>query len=473
MAKVYKAGQVAAALFSKKNSKSNNNSTLTDLFSGTRLPSGGLEVQETSEIVSAVKRVHEKPAAEISAVVKKKKKKTDEAKDEKPAAEVSVVVKKKKKKKDEEKAEPNEFPFQHEFLIKKEKQDKELVNQTKKKKTNKELAKEDETSEKRPRRNRKRDKAADKRTIFVGNCPLSADKKVLKTLFKDYGEIDTIRFRCAPAADPNLPRRAIVITKNFNEKCKSYIAYIVFKDEEAAKKALEKNGHVLDGLHLRVDIASASSKADKKRSVFLGNLPFDVQEDEIRGHFTDCGDITNVRIVRDRQTSLGKGIAYVSFESKDSVGLSLKLNGSQFQNRRIRVMGCSNKAKDKDQKEKKKESNKKSNSKSNQDTEKKRLSFAPSNVTNSKFKTILQTKKEKRLRKLKKKASGKKTDAITAVLGEAPSTPKQVKNPKKNGLKKGTSFKKGPKSFKGKGEKNKVTSRSKAFKQKKNFGRKK
>ena len=71
--------------------------------------------------VSAVKRVHEKPAAEISAVVKKKKKKNDEAKDEKPAAEVSVVVKKKKKKKDEEKAEPNEFPFQHEFLIKKEK----------------------------------------------------------------------------------------------------------------------------------------------------------------------------------------------------------------------------------------------------------------------------------------------------------------------------------------------------------------
>ena len=59
-------------------------------------------------------------------------------------------------------------------------QDKELVNQTKKKKTNKELAKEDETSEKRPRRNRKRDKAADKRTIFVGNCPLSADKKVFE-----------------------------------------------------------------------------------------------------------------------------------------------------------------------------------------------------------------------------------------------------------------------------------------------------
>ena len=58
MAKVYKAGQVAAALFSKKNSKSNNNSTLTDLFSGTRLPSGGLEVQETSEIVKSFYYLH-------------------------------------------------------------------------------------------------------------------------------------------------------------------------------------------------------------------------------------------------------------------------------------------------------------------------------------------------------------------------------------------------------------------------------
>lgn len=449
MAKKYKAGQVAASLFSDKTSRNSNN-TLIDLFSGTRLPSGDLQTSSVSSLIG-VKRPSSGESDEIVAVRKKKKKNEDPSKSE-------------------------EFPFQHESIKEKEKQDKELQN--KKKKASLKRKKEDENAEKRPRRNRTRDKIADTRTIFVGNCPLSADKKVLKKLFNEYGEIETIRFRCAPAADPNLPRRAIMITRNFNEKCKSYIGYVVFKEEEAAKKACEKNGFVLDDLHLRVDIAAGSKKTDKKRSVFIGNLPFDIQEDKIRGHFSDCGDIVNVRIVRDRQTSLGKGISYVSFDSKDSVGLALKLNNSQLEGRRLRVMACTNKAKDKDnkkQKEKKKDSDKKHENK--KDTDKKKISFAPSNASISNFKSILQNKKEKRMRKFKKKATGKKkTDSITAILGEAPPTPKQVKKLKRDGPKKGaggSGFKKGPKNFKGKGGKNRITSRSQGFKKGKKFGRNK
>ncbi|XP_059146197.1 RNA-binding protein 34-like [Physella acuta] len=285
----------------------------------------------------------------------------------------------------------------------------------------------DEFEGKRPRRDRKRDKMADSRTIFVGNCPLSADKKVLKKLFKEYGDIETIRFRCAPAAEPDLPRRAIVITKNFHEKCNNYVAYVVFKEEDSAKKALERNGYVLDGLHLRVDIAAMFKKHDKKRSIFVGNLPFTITEEELRDHFEDCGEIINVRVVRDRQTNLGKGICYVQFESKDSVSLALKLNKSELQGRPIRVMVCTNKEKKKKPKKVLKDEGQEVK-KQKSDDKPKRIAFAPSNISKVTFKAKMQAKKDKRFRKIKKKKeNSKKSDGLTSIFGPVAPIPTKSK----------------------------------------------
>ena len=41
----------------------------------------------------------------------------------------------------------------------------------------------------------------------------------------------------------------------------------------------------------------------------------DTEENALRDHFDECGEITNVRIIRDKKTGLGKGIAYVQFEA--------------------------------------------------------------------------------------------------------------------------------------------------------------
>jgi nucleolar protein 12 len=47
--------------------------------------------------------------------------------------------------------------------------------------------------------------------------------------------------------------------------------------------------------------------------VFVGNLPFDVQDEELYTHFERCGEIEFVRIVRDKKTNIGKGFGYVQF----------------------------------------------------------------------------------------------------------------------------------------------------------------
>lgn len=40
----------------------------------------------------------------------------------------------------------------------------------------------------------------------------------------------------------------------------------------------------------------------------------DAQEEELRDAFKECGDIENIRIVRDRQLGSGKGFGYVNFK---------------------------------------------------------------------------------------------------------------------------------------------------------------
>jgi nucleolar protein 12 len=102
------------------------------------------------------------------------------------------------------------------------------------------------------------------------------------------------------------------------------------------------NGSLFDGKHIRVDHAyRPKEKAhDTKKSVFLGNLAFDIQDEEVWQFFEDCGDIEAVRIVRDKKTNVGKGFGYVQFKDRATVGLALKLNDKPLgkSQRKIRVL---------------------------------------------------------------------------------------------------------------------------------------
>ena len=55
---------------------------------------------------------------------------------------------------------------------------------------------------------------------------------------------------------------------------------------------------------------------DFNTTIFIGNMPFNTTEEEVREHFAPLGKLSNVRIVRDNKTFLGKGIGYVQFEEK-------------------------------------------------------------------------------------------------------------------------------------------------------------
>ncbi|XP_043452207.1 RNA-binding protein 34 isoform X1 [Prionailurus viverrinus] len=193
--------------------------------------------------------------------------------------------------------------------------------------------------------NQEEERLKNERTVFVGNLPVTCNKKKLKSFFKEYGQIESVRFRSLIPAEGTLSKKLAAIKRKIHPDQKNINAYVVFKDESAATKALKRNGaQFADGFRVRVDLASETSSRDK-RSVFVGNLPYKVEESAIEEHFLDCGSIVAVRIVRDPATGVGRGFGYVLFENTDAVHLALKLNNSELMGRKLRVMRSVNKEK--------------------------------------------------------------------------------------------------------------------------------
>ena len=200
------------------------------------------------------------------------------------------------------------------------------------------------------------------RTVFVGNVPFkgnfNADKKEITNHFRVHGAVETVYVRSAAKSDPALPMKAAVITGALDRTVRdSYNAYVVFKELASVAKAVAVNGELWQEHHLRITPAggkrgsgaetSAPSAAEMKRSVFLGNLPFNVQEEEVRKLFVGCGDIANVRLVRDAATQQGKGFGYVLFREAGAVEIALAqhekldLVGPKGKPRPVRVFRCS------------------------------------------------------------------------------------------------------------------------------------
>lgn len=183
----------------------------------------------------------------------------------------------------------------------------------------------------------------DRRTIFVGNVALSLKRKDLQAEFKKYGTIKSIRLRSVPFAKLGLPRKVQFITKDFHDKRDSCNAYIEFATPEEAEAAVQHNGKLLGDKHIRVDTVIPNEQRQQQasqKSVFVGNLSYDVEDEELYKYFQGCGEIDYVRVIRDPETNFGKGFAYVAFKQEAGAKAAGEMNKTQFKNRELRVFRC-------------------------------------------------------------------------------------------------------------------------------------
>jgi RNA recognition motif-containing protein len=74
------------------------------------------------------------------------------------------------------------------------------------------------------------------------------------------------------------------------------------------------------------------------KNIFVGNLSFNTQEDELRQLFEPYGQVDRVSILTDRDTGRSRGFGFVEMGSnEDGEKAITALNGSQFGGRTINV----------------------------------------------------------------------------------------------------------------------------------------
>ena len=106
--------------------------------------------------------------------------------------------------------------------------------------------------------------------------------------------------------------------------------------------ALSLNQSLFMDKHIRVDKVRANQGEDTKNeddftsTVFVGNLPFVVSEEEVRSHFSKFGTILNVRLVREPKTFLGKGIGFVMFSNEKELRAAIT-GAVKFKGRELRL----------------------------------------------------------------------------------------------------------------------------------------
>jgi nucleolar protein 12 len=188
------------------------------------------------------------------------------------------------------------------------------------------------------------------RTVFVGNVPLETKREKLAKLFKSCGPVESVRFRSVPVKNTKLPKKAAVLSGDRLPIRDSMNAYIVFQNEKSVDAALSMNGTLFQNKHLKVDRAERPS-ISVDCCVFVGNLPFDVEDEELYEAFAQVGAVKYVRVIRDKETGFGKGFGYVCFNESISVIAAVRMNGSmKVKGRCIRIARCKNSEKLKMQK---------------------------------------------------------------------------------------------------------------------------
>lgn len=162
-------------------------------------------------------------------------------------------------------------------------------------------------------------------TLYVTNYPPTADESYMHNLFKDCGEIFSIRW---PSLKFNTHRR---------------FCYITFRKAEAASAATQLDGKLLENKFKLV--AKYSNPAGKKqregataegRELHITSIDSSLNEDDLKEVFAKYGHVQSVRILRTLNGE-SKGAGFVVFEKKDEATAALELDKTKLKSSILHV----------------------------------------------------------------------------------------------------------------------------------------
>ncbi|CZT41365.1 related to pre-mRNA splicing factor [Rhynchosporium secalis] len=162
-------------------------------------------------------------------------------------------------------------------------------------------------------------------TLYVTNYPPTADDSFLRHLFKDCGEIFSIRW---PSLKHNTHRR---------------FCYISFRTAIGAAAATKLDGQSLGGKYtLSAKYSDPANKKDREgamaegREIHITSLDSSITQQELEEMCSKYGKVERARILT-TMTGESKGAAFVAFERKEEATASLELDKTKFKSRILNV----------------------------------------------------------------------------------------------------------------------------------------
>jgi RNA recognition motif-containing protein len=72
--------------------------------------------------------------------------------------------------------------------------------------------------------------------------------------------------------------------------------------------------------------------------IYVGNLTYGMTEDSLRELFVPFGEVTSVKIIKDRLTDRSRGFGFVEMENKDEAESAIqKIDGTEVEGRNMKV----------------------------------------------------------------------------------------------------------------------------------------
>jgi len=74
-----------------------------------------------------------------------------------------------------------------------------------------------------------------------------------------------------------------------------------------------------------------------QKKIYVGNLSYNITQDDLSDFFSKFGDITETKLISDFETGRSKGFAFIEFETQEAAQNALEANGAELSGRNIKV----------------------------------------------------------------------------------------------------------------------------------------
>lgn len=173
--------------------------------------------------------------------------------------------------------------------------------------------------------------------LFVGGLDWSTTQETLRSYFSQYGEV----VDC-------------VIMKDKTTNQSRGFGFVKFKDPNCVGTVLASRPHTLDGRNIdpkpctprgmqpertrpKEGWKGPRSDSSKSNKIFVGGIPHNCGETELREYFKKFGVVTEVVMIYDAEKQRPRGFGFITFEDEQSVDQAVNMHFHDIMGKKVEV----------------------------------------------------------------------------------------------------------------------------------------